>query len=173
MDWMQQVEGLLNRYTTGAGDHATAERDFEHVAQAAPRDAVAAGLADAFRSPQTAPFPQMLSQLFGQSATAQRTGVLSTLLTTLGPAVLSQVLSRRGIPVADHIRTEGRISPEVAQQIPPDAVAELATEAERKDPSVIDRLGHFYADQPAIVKTLGGAALVIALAKVAQAQSRG
>lgn len=172
MDWMQQLGGVLNQYAAGTGDHAAAERDFDQVAQAAPRHAVAEGLADAFRSPQTAPFPQMLSQLFGQSGGTQRAGVLNALLTTLGPAVLSQVLSRRGVPGAEHVNGQRTIPPDVAQQIPQDAVEELAREAEQKDPSVIDRLGHLYADQPGIVKTLGGAALVIAMAKVAQAQTR-
>ena len=56
--------------------------------------------------------------------------------------------------------------------MPAEAVQELAAEAERTDPSVMDRISHFYADQPAIVKTLGGLALAVAMAKVAQGQTK-
>lgn len=171
MDWMQQVGDVLGRYASGTGDHSAAERDFEHVAQAAPRPAVASGIADAFRSPQTAPFPQMLSQLFGQSAPSDRAHLLNTLATTLGPALVSQVLMRRGLQGAKQDES-GRIDPQVVQQMPQEAVEDLAAEAERKDPSVIDRISHVFADQPALVKKLGGAALVIAMAKIAQMQTR-
>ena len=68
---------------------------------------------------------------------------------------------------------QGPIRPDEAEHVPPAAVEELAAEAERKDPSVMDRLSHFYADLPGIVKTLGGLALTVAMAKVAQSQSKG
>jgi hypothetical protein len=48
----------------------------------------------------------------------------------------------------------------------------VAVEAEKKDPSVVDRISKFYAEQPALLKTLGGLALTIAMAKVAQRQTR-
>jgi hypothetical protein len=113
----------------------------------------------------------MISHLFGQSGGTQRAGLLNTLLSTLGPTLMAQVLARRGLPAAERL-DQTMITPDVSQQIPPDAVQELAAEAERTDPSIVDRLSHFYADQPALVKTLGGMALVVAMAKVAQAQTR-
>jgi hypothetical protein len=97
MDWMQQVGDVLGRYAGGTGDPTAAERDFEHVTQAAPRPAVASGIADAFRPQQTPPFPQMLSQLLNHSAPSQRAGLLNTLVSALGPAVVSQILARRGV----------------------------------------------------------------------------
>ena len=173
MDWMQQLGGVLNRYANGAGDSAEAASDFDHIAQAAPRDAIGSGLADAFRSPQTPPFANMLSQMFGQSGGMQRAGVLNALVTTLGPLVVSRILAQRNSPAAKQAESGQPISPDVAAQIQPEDVEALAAEAERKDPSVIDRLGQLYADQPALIKGLGGAALVVAMAKIAQAQSRG
>jgi len=172
MDWMQQVGDVLGRYASGTGDPSAAERDFEHVTQAAPRPAVASGIADAFRSQQTPPFPQMLSQLFDHSAPSQRAGLLNTLVSALGPALVSQILARRGVQGARQLETGTGVDQQVAQQIPREAVEELASEAERKDPSVVDRISHFFADQPALVKKLGGAALVIAMAKIAQMQTR-
>ena len=60
------------------------------------------------------------------------------------------------------------MSPEVAQQIPPDVVEEVAREAEKKDPSIVDRISEVYAKQPELLKVLGGAALAIALGRMAQ-----
>jgi hypothetical protein len=56
MDWMQQLGGVLDRYTGGTADHDSAVRDYEHVATTAPRDTVAQGLAEAFRSDRTPAF---------------------------------------------------------------------------------------------------------------------
>jgi hypothetical protein len=172
MDWMQQLGGVLNRYGNADADHADAVSDFDHVAQAAPKEAIGTGLADAFRSSQTPPFANMLGQMFGQSGGTQRAGVLNALLTTLGPVVVSQILARRNASAARHIDAGQPVTADVAAQIPPEDVEALAQEAERKDPSIVDRLGHFYADQPGIIKGLGGAALVVAMAKIAQAQAR-
>jgi len=172
MDWTQQIGSLLERYATGSADHQAAERDFDHVVSHAPREQVGQGIAEAFRSNQTPPFPSMLSQLFTRSSGDQRATVLNTLVSTLGPAVMSRVLSQHGVTPANPVG-QGPIKPEEADRVPPEAVQQLAAEAEHADPSVMDRLGHFYADQPKAVKTLGGLALVVALAKVAQAQSRG
>ena len=173
MDWMQQLGGVLNRYANGSVDHAEAASDFDHIAQAAPPHAIGSGLAEAFRSPQTPPFANMLSQMFSQSGGAQRASVLNALLSTLGPLVVSRILAQRNSPAAKRAQSGHPISPDVAAQIPPEDVEALAAEAERHDPSVIDRLGQLYADQPALIKGLGGAALVVAMAKIAQAQSRG
>jgi hypothetical protein len=41
---------------------------------------------------------------------------------------------------------------------------------EKSDPSIVDKASAFYAQHSALVKTLGGAALTIALAKVAERQ---
>jgi hypothetical protein len=172
MDWMQQVGGLLNAYANGSGDQTRAVSDFDDVARAAPRDAMRTGLADAFRSSQTPPFASMLSQIFGRSGGTQRASVLNALISTLGPALVARVLAQRGAAVPPQIQSGQAVAPEVAEQIPPDAVEALAREAEQKDPSIVERISDFYADQPALIKTLGGAALVVAMAKIAQAQTR-
>lgn len=53
------------------------------------------------------------------------------------------------------------------------SIEAMAAEAEKKDPSVVDRISKFYADQPALIKTLGGLALTVAMARVAQRQTQG
>ena len=60
------------------------------------------------------------------------------------------------------------MTPDAADQITPQDVEEIAREAEKKDPSVIDRISDVYAQQPQLLKVLGGAALAIALGQMAQ-----
>jgi hypothetical protein len=168
MDWMKELSGVLGKYE-GAGASAppdSAHEDFDRVATAAPRSEVAQGLAAAFRSDRTPAFAHMVGQLFGNSPGAQRANILGTLASAVGPAVLSQILAKHGTTA---IQTP-QVSAETAQQIPPDAVREIAEAAEQKDPSIIDRISHAYADQPQIVKTLGKAALAVALAQMVRKQ---
>ena len=44
----------------------------------------------------------------------------------------------------------------------------IATHAEQHSPGIIDKMSGFYAQHPGLIKTLGGAALTIALAKMAE-----
>ena len=60
----------------------------------------------------------------------------------------------------------------MAEQVSPEVVQEIATQAEQKDPSSIDMASNFYAEHPTLVKGLGAAALTIALAKVAANQKQ-
>lgn len=45
-------------------------------------------------------------------------------------------------------------------------IRQIAARAEQSHPGAIDQLGNLYAQHPTLVKTLGGAALAIVLAKV-------
>lgn len=176
MDWINQVSGILQQYQGAQADRTpdTVEDDFDNFTQAAPQSAVADGLAAAFRADQTPPFAQMLGGLFRQSDGQQRASILNTLISALGPAVVSQILSRAGGGSGlAGILGGGRqpqVTPEVAEQIPPEAVERVAQEAEQRDPSVVDMISNVYAQHPTLIKTLGGAALTIALAKIAQRQ---
>lgn len=184
MNWMDQIGGILQQYT-GAGAQAApsgVHDDFDRFAQAAPQSAVADGLAAAFRSNETPPFPQMLGHLFGQSNGQQRAGILNTLIGAVGPTVLSQIIARRGGGGAGLAGLAGllgggeqqqQVSPDVAQQVPPEAVQEIAQHAEQRDPSIIDTVSNIYAAHPQLIKTLGGAALTVALAKIASARQGG
>jgi hypothetical protein len=98
MNWLEQIGGVLQQYAGASAGQApsSADNDFDHVATVAPREAVAGGLADAFRSQDTPPFPNMLGQIFGNSNGQQRASILNTLLATVGPALLSGALSRHG-----------------------------------------------------------------------------
>jgi hypothetical protein len=98
MEWMNQLDGLLQQYSGAGAAQAptTVNDDFDQITQSAPPSALADGLAAAFRSDQTPDFGQMTGQLFNNSSGQQRAGILNTLISVAGPMILSQVLSRRG-----------------------------------------------------------------------------
>jgi hypothetical protein len=176
MNWMNQIGGLLQQYTGASAAQApdTVENDFDQVAQTAPQSSLADALSHAFRSDQTPAFGQMAAQMFGNSNGQQKAGLINTLISTLGPGVIAQVLGGgRGSSVLGGLLGGGQrqITPEQAEQISPEEVQQLASEAEKKDPSIIDQFSNFYAQHPTLIKTLGGAALTIALAKIAEKYS--
>ncbi len=186
MDWMKQLGGILQQYTgANAQQHPqSVDNDFDELARRAPQGAVSQGLAEAFRSNQTPPFGNMVSNLFANSSGQQRASILNTLIAAAGPMVLQQVMSRMGgasgasnNPLSGLIGMLGggqqpHVTPEMAEQVPPQTVEQIAAEAEKQDPSVIDRLSDFYSENPTLVKGLGAAALAIAIAKIAQNQQR-
>src|SRR5918993_982734 len=156
MNWMSGLNDLLQQYNGVRPQEApeTVEDDFDQFTQAAPPAAVSDGLAAAFRDDNTPPFPNMLGQLFERSNGQQRASILNTLISALGPAVLSQILARVGQGggggaaggglggILDSImggaggggaQQVPQITPEQAEQIPPEAVEQVAAEAEEPD----------------------------------------
>ena len=180
MDWMNQLGAVLQQYNGAGAARAPAnvQDDFDQITQSAPQSALADGIAAAFRSDETPDFGQMAAQLFSSSSGQQRAGILNTLIAAAGPLILSQVLARRaganggGLSSLISLLRGGQtqVTPEQAEQVPVGAVQEIAAQAEKKDPSVIDQVSSFYAEHPTLVKTLGAAALSIALARIAQRQ---
>jgi hypothetical protein len=59
-----------------------------------------------------------------------------------------------------------------AAQVSDAQVREIAEAARQSDPSVLDRVGAYYAQHPDVVKVLGGAALAVALGQIAQRMKR-
>jgi competence protein ComEC len=158
---------ILNQYASGRSQPATqAPAHFEEAAQGVPVDVLSRGIAGAFRSDQTPPFAQMVAQLFGKSDPHQRAGVLNQLLGSLGPAAAA-ALESGGVGSFLN-RLGGAVSPEQASSLTPDQVRELADHAEQHNPSVVDRVSHFYAQHPTLVASLGSAALAVVLTHMAQ-----
>ncbi len=175
MSWMNQLGGLLQQFAgaSAANPPANVEGHFDNAAQALPQSELTQGLAAAFRSDQTPPFAQMVSQLFGGSNGTQQASALNTLLAAAGPAVLSQLASSGGgLANIASILTGGAqtITPAQAAQVTPEEVQDLAAKVEKKDPSIVDRMSSIYAEHPTLFKTLGEAAMTIALAKIAERQ---
>ena len=69
MDFLKQIGAVLDQYENARPDQppAAVERDFDAFSRVAPQTTLSEGLAAAFRSEATPPFPHMLGQLFGRS----------------------------------------------------------------------------------------------------------
>jgi hypothetical protein len=174
MSWTDKVGSLLKQYSTAGGAAAQPAPDvhahFDEVAQAVPQGTLAESIAAAFRSDKTPAMGQMVSSLFAQSNGEQKAGLLNELISSINPATLTQILSGAGL--GGILSGPGSsLTPAQAQQIPPEVVQDMANHAEKANPSIVDSLSNFYAQHSALIKTLGGGALTIALAKIAQRQN--
>ena len=147
------------------------DQHFDQVAQQASPQDLGNGVAAAFRSDATPPFGQMIGDLFGRSDPQQRAGILNQIISSVGAGglasiaggVLGRVLGGAGANAPT-------ITPEQASSISPQDAAVIAAHAEKKDPSIMDRAGEFYAQHPDLVKGLGAAALAIALGRMHSSQ---
>ncbi len=167
---MNELSNVLQNYSQGGQAPAEGEvaNHFQQVAQAAPPSALASGLSAMFHSDQTPPFAQMVGQLFGNSNGAQRASLLNTLLSSgAGAGILSQLTQSAGISLPAGAGAGTPITPEAAQQITPDMAQQAAARAAQHDPSIVDRVSEIYAQHPMLVKTLGAAAMSIALSHLA------
>jgi hypothetical protein len=170
MSLLDQVGNILERYTGGSTQNATnATEHFDQVAQAAPPNVIAEGLAAAFHSDQTPAFGTMVSSLFSQSSGDQKAGMINQLIASVGPSTIAQLAGGGALAslLGGGVK---QITPQQAQNISPEVVQQMAAHAEKVDPSIVDKASAFYAQHTTLVKTLGGAALSIALAKVAERQ---
>jgi hypothetical protein len=173
---------LLGQYLGAAGGNANPQDATDHfgqVAQSASPDLLSAGLAAMFHSDQTPPFGQMAGQLFGQANGQQQAGMLGQLIASMGPQVLSQLAggaAGAGLGGLLSQLTQGgdnnrpTLTPEQASQFTPEQVQAMAHHAQQNSPGVVEQMSGFYAEHSSLIKTVGGAALAIALAKMAQHQ---
>ena len=174
---------LLQQYIGGAAAPAQAEAHFDQAAQGASTDLLSTGLAAMFRSDATPAFGQMAGQLFGQANSNQQAGMLNQLIAGMGPAVLASLLNKGGSGggalgglgglggLLGQLTGGGAaptLTPAQASQLTPEQVQVIASHAEQSNPGIIDQMSSFYAEHPTLVKTVGGAALSIALAKMAE-----
>jgi uncharacterized protein (DUF697 family) len=137
------------------------------VAQHAPAGHLASGLSDAFRSDQTPPFQNMLGSLFGASNGEQKAGILNQLLASVGPGLLASGVLGGLTKYAG----AGSLTPQQAEQVPPEAVQELAQHAQQQDPSIVDRASSFYAQHPTLVQALGAGSLALIMSHMSNRQS--
>lgn len=175
MGWLEQIGDVLQRYNSASPSNPppNAPADFAKVAAHAPPSAISNGLAEAFRSANTPPFGQMISELFGSSNPQQRAGILNQLIAAAGPAAggLWGKLASEFSGAAPQTQTPvGRstVTPEQAQQVQPATVRELATHAQKNDPSIVERAGEFYAQHPQLIQGLGAGALALIMSHVSQ-----
>ena len=170
------VMDILKSYADRPTD---TDQDFDEVSRQIPAGTLGSGLADAFRSDRTPDFASMAASLFGSSNPQQRAGLLGQLIQSIGPALLStlgggalgrMLQGRTGS--GGSMAGTAVVNPVDAAQLSPEEVREIAIAAEKQDPSVLDRVGAYYAQHPEVVKVLGGAALAIALGQIAKRMNR-
>jgi hypothetical protein len=172
MSWTDKLGNLLQQYTSGGAAAQPApdvHAHFDQLAQSAPTSVIAEGLAAAFKSDKTPAFGQMISTMFTNSNGDQKAGMLNQLLSSVNPATLTQVLSGAGLAgLVGGGNTQ--LTPDQAQKISPEIVQQLATHAQNANPSVVESVSSFCAQHATLIKTLGGTALTVAMAKVAERQ---
>ena len=164
----------MKQYTSGGAAAQPApdvHAHFDQVAQEAPPSAIAEGLTAAFNSDKTPAFGQMLSTLFNNSNGDQKAGMINQLLSSVSPGMLTTVLSGAGLAGLVGAGST-KLTPDQAQKLSPEAVQQLATHAQNSNPSVVESVSNFYSQHTTLIKTLGSAALTVALAKVAERQKQ-
>jgi len=163
MSWLNAIGDLAERYAASSNQGSTEDthEDFQQVVEAAPKDVVRHGLANMFRSDQTPPFPEMVSNLFSQSNQNQKTGLLNQLLSSVEPDALSGI---HGLGSLTGLTgTTGNNAQMLATQLSPEQVQQIATHVQNQDPSIVDRVSEFYAQHPGLMKAVGSLALSIAM----------
>ena len=159
LDLGNLLQKYLNPSATPSPD---ASAHFDQVAQHAPPEVVSQGISDALRSNETPPLGQMVSDMFSKATPQQQAGMLNQILGSISPSVLASLGGAAGA-----LAGGGQVTPQQASQLSPQQVQDLANHAEKSSPDIFDKLGSFYAEHPQLVKTLGSAAVTIALAKMA------
>ena len=96
----------------------------------------------------------MLSTLFRNSNGQQQAGIVNQLLGALGPSAGGGILG--GL-----LGGGSQITPEQAQQVSPEAVHQMAEQAQKQNPSIVDQASSFYAQHPTLVKALGAGSLAL------------
>ena len=156
--------GLLDILTQVVGGGTVTDQHVDQVVQNAPVNVVAAGLASAFRSDQTPDIGQMVGQLFGNSNGQQQAGMLNQILASLGPAAAASLAGG----LLGRVMTPGssQLTPAQASQLSPQDVQQIVEHAHQTQPGIADELAGFYANHAGLIKTPGGAALAIAMARM-------
>ncbi len=169
MDLGKELGQILDRYKGAGGGTASApadvHSDFQKVAQSAPQEHVAEGISNAMRSDKTPSFGESAANLFGQSNPEQRAGLLNKLIGSVGPQAASAIPGLGSL--AGMIGGGRQITPEQASQVKPEEVQQLASHAEKSNPSVVDEVSRFYSQHPGVVKALGGVAVAMVIQHIA------
>jgi hypothetical protein len=163
---LSDLLNVIQQYSGASASNppANTHEDFSKVAQKAPETHLAGGLAEAFRSDQTPPFPEMIGNLFSQSNGQQRAGILTQLLSSSG----GNPLSALGDRFSAVLKPGSQVTAEQAEQIPPEAVQQLAEHAQKHDPSIVDQASSFYAQHPQLVQGLGAGALALIMSHMSK-----
>lgn len=164
------VSATLQQYAaeTGVRSVQKVEADFVEVAQKLHLEELMTGLVEAIHSEHTPSFEEVVGESFARGDEEQKADMLKRLLAAAGPEAM-QPLVEEGLLQADaRLPPIEAISAEQASRVTPELMQRIAYEAARHDPGIIERMTSFYAENPDLGKTLGGATLSVALGRLAQ-----
>ena len=156
--------GLMDILNQVIARGSASDEHFDQVAQAVPSNVLADGLAHAFRSEQTPDIGAMVGQMFGNSNGQQQAGMLNQILASLGHGAAASL----GGGTLGGVMGSGssQITPAQASQLSPQQVQDVVEQANQMNPGIADQLAAFYSQHSGLIKTLGGAALAVVLAKM-------
>lgn len=160
MSLMDEIQAALGKGESGAAD------GYERASEYATRDELAAALSGMFSDRSTPPYEDTVSQLFGSSNNFQRAGLLNTLLKAAGPAIAAAVAGGALKNVMAGGANAPQVAPADAAKVTPDQVQDIIKQARTAQPGIVDSIGKFYANNPQLVKAVGGAALLVLLSKM-------
>ena len=165
---LTDLVGIFDQYRNAsvANPPQNVQQDYQRAAEAVPSSHLADALSEAFRSGETPPFSQMLSNLFANSNSDQRAGILNHLIGAVGPRALGSLAlgSLGGLQRG----TNANVSPEQANRVSPEDVQLLAAHAEQQNPSIIDHASQFYSQHPKLVQALGAGSLALIMSHLSR-----
>jgi len=163
MGLLDNLKGVLAQYASGSTPTGDPSTHFDQVVQSVDSGTLAQGIAEAMRSNQTPPFAQLASQIFASGSGDQKMAMINTLLASISPeqrAQLSALIPGMGATSSVTSAQAAAVSPTVLQT--------LAQHVEQHDGGIVDKMSNLYAAHPTLVKTMGTAAMMIAMRKIAE-----
>ena len=161
MGILDEMKGVLAQYASGGGSPQTVGAHFDQIAQSGDTGVLAQGISEVFRSSETPPFGNLVGQLFGNASADQKAGMVNALLGAVPADERSKLAS-----LLPGLSGMGQVTGTQASALTPQAIINAAAQVGTQ-PKVIDQMSQFYAQHPALVKTLGTAALMVAMRRMA------
>ena len=146
----------------GAGN---LEQAFSQAVSQSGQGGLASALTHAFNSDQTPPFGQMVGNMYSNSNPDQKAGILNQILQSVGPQLMaSGALGSLGSLLGG----SRHVTPDVAAQVSPEQVQQVAEHAQQHNPSIVEQASNFYAQHPTLVQGLGATALAMMMSHMSK-----
>jgi hypothetical protein len=165
MSLFDDVKHLIASSPLGTSTGGDPTAHFEQFAQSVDPATLAQGIAASLRSDETPPFAQLVSQLFSSASDGQKSTIVSTLLSSLSPEQRGHLAT-----LIPGLGPDAVTPPDQAAALTPDAVQMLAHGVQQHDAGIVEKMGALCAAHPMLVKTLGAAALTVAMRHMAGGQ---
>jgi hypothetical protein len=92
--------------------------------------------------------------------------MLNTLLSSVSPQQRAQIAN-----LIPGLGTAAAVTSDQAAAISPSTIQAVAQHIEQQDSGIVEKMSALYASHPTLVKTLGTAAMMVAMRKIAERHS--